>query len=127
MLCNRFSSALSAGLISVSTVGDVATENGSEGGWAVGGEVEGCVLLLWLLVSVVFEVEFRGRGMGETASAPNWASRNMKRRVRRVEGSGVLCGFGCLKRCVSFWDMSSSGAGECECECERDDSIDKGR
>lgn len=31
----------------------------------------------------------RGYWIGETASAPNWASRKRKRRERRVEGSGV--------------------------------------
>lgn len=50
--------------------------------------------------SLLKKVEFRGTVMGLTASSPNCASRKRKRRARRVEGSAVRWGWGCLKR----WD-----------------------
>jgi hypothetical protein len=43
--------------------------------------------------------------MGWMASAPNWASRKRKSRDRRVEGSEVLWGLGCLKRCVRVGEV----------------------
>jgi hypothetical protein len=75
---------------SSSTVGEVATEKTSAGASAGGLPV----------VRSGSEAEFRGYWMGDTASAPNWASRKRNRRARRVEGSGVRWGFGCLKRWV---------------------------
>ena len=87
--------------------------------------VVGGVLVAVLVVFVVVdtrggsEAEFRGYWMGDTASAPNCASRKRKRRARRVDGSGVRCGFGCLKR----WVRGSSLGGAWECECCRDDSV----
>jgi hypothetical protein len=55
-------------------------------------------------------VELRGNGIGDTASAPNWASKNMRRRDRRVEGSGVFRGLGCLNRWDNFWVVMSSAS-----------------
>jgi hypothetical protein len=94
--------------------GAVATEKTSVGVSEEGG---------WVVLPVVRggrEALFRGYWIGETASAPNCASRKRKRRARRVEGSGVRCGFGCLKR----WARTSSlvGEWEWEWECCRDDS-----
>lgn len=77
--------ALSEGLLSEGVVGAVATVCGvsdSPFSTTVGGLEVGevfCVL-----------VEFLGRGIGLTASSPNCASRNIRRRDSLVEGSGVL-------------------------------------
>lgn len=93
--------------------GAVATEKTSTGVSEGGG---------WAVLPVVRggrDVLFRGYWIGETASAPNCASRKRKRRARRVEGSGVRCGFGCLKR----WVRTSSLGAEWEWECWRDDSV----
>jgi hypothetical protein len=121
MLCKRLSSAWSSGLrFSCSAEGrELFSEEGESeaGSPATEYGLEGTVPFVEaggvLVVSAGGEVEFRGRGIGLTASAPNWASRKRKRRDNRVAGSGVLWGLGCLKRWASFWTaMSSSLACE---------------
>jgi hypothetical protein len=111
-LWRRLSSALSSAENSGAVDGRVETEMGASEGDVVRG-VESAV-------PFSEAVELRGTVMGWMASAPNWASRKRNRRERRVEGSGVLWGFGCLKRWVRVGDVG----GVWEWLWDFEDSVD---